>query len=216
MVKVSTKTFDSTAANVLDVSTIKDRLRWSLEHSRLSSQRALSQKAGLSDSHVNTALDPAKSIPTVAVLRKIAKATDVSLGWIVTGHGAPTPYEGDEPDDHVGEGLGAEPAGPSLSPIEAHASVPASTAEDFDRLFERAYVSGHQNPRAAAKVVELIQAGKLTIPADTDAVVWARKWFDVASSLWRRNRQARAEITPESLVEEFTRLELEREGKQSS
>jgi transcriptional regulator with XRE-family HTH domain len=74
------------------VSTLQDRLRWVLETRNLAAG-ALSVNAGLARSHIGGILrGNEESNLRESTARKIAKAADVSVAWLMTGQGPREPY----------------------------------------------------------------------------------------------------------------------------
>jgi transcriptional regulator with XRE-family HTH domain len=74
------------------VSSLQERLRWVLERRNLAAG-ALSLKAGLARSHLGGILrSTEESNLREATARKIAKAADVSVAWLMTGQGPREPY----------------------------------------------------------------------------------------------------------------------------
>jgi transcriptional regulator with XRE-family HTH domain len=72
------------------VSTLADRVRWILENRDFRSQRDLSLKAGLSESHVGLLARGDLGKKTASeTLEKIARAANVSFHWLSTGEGSP-------------------------------------------------------------------------------------------------------------------------------
>ena len=77
------------------------------------SQRELSRRAGIADTHVGTilrklAIDPNYSVET-KTLRKLAEAAGVSVSWLLTGEGEPEATLATVDRDEDPEDLGADP-----------------------------------------------------------------------------------------------------------
>jgi transcriptional regulator with XRE-family HTH domain len=75
------------------VDTIADRIR-SILRERGWSERALSERAGLSPVHIGKILDRGGGRAGADTLARIASAAGVSLDWLITGHAPGAPAEG--------------------------------------------------------------------------------------------------------------------------
>lgn len=76
-----------------DVNTLESRILWVVEHRADGNQRELSRKAGLSEGYVGSLLTRLRKKPGAQVegdsLAALARAANVSIGWLITGSGSP-------------------------------------------------------------------------------------------------------------------------------
>jgi transcriptional regulator with XRE-family HTH domain len=207
LVKKPASTLNKLTANVLDVSTLKERLQWAVDYSGLA-RTTLALKAGLARSHITGMLGQDEPNPTIDALRRIAKAANVSLAWLAAGSGPASPYEGDEstpipplpspPQGELHEQLEASTLPLPAKPFQAHTN--------HDHLVHSAFEPGRHTFLAGAAILDHLRSQTLELPADVDPVLWVAEWLDVATELQRR----REPVTPSAVTRELTRRLLER------
>lgn len=182
--------------------TVRDRIAWIIANRRTPETgeawdaQNLSIAAGLAPAHIGMVLRKTIGEPRRPTLAKIAKATGVSLSWLMTGEGAPAPEGGPTltaHDEHT------QPAGPDehVQAPAGGASIEWALGEVFDRT---RYTLGDM------VAVQKALGETFRFESGTDPLGAARTWLDAAARLRREGR----EVTTQSLLERVTRGSLAR------
>ena len=193
----------SGCVSLLRVESVADRLRWVLANRGLSG-RGLSIKAQLSPNAVQKIIERGGSANGDSIA-KLAHASGVSLGWLITGNGSPD----DAPDT-------ASPSNPVAEPEPR----PAVGGSSLERALGEAFDPKRHTVTDLRSVQDALGATHRWERTEADLVAAARTWLNAAAALRREGEP----VTAVALLDRVTfgktararELAAEREARENA
>lgn len=153
------------------------RIDWVMQQ-RGTNPNRWSEDAGLTRTHVRTMRSKLEKgrdpNPTRQTMESLARAANVSIAWLLTGHGAWEPYEGE------GAAVQAQPSEPE-SPTPPPISDTITTLDATQDLINAAYNPERHKPSDVIPVEEALRVGAPLRRTDQDPVEHVRLLLDTAA-----------------------------------